>query len=174
MDKVCNGQCDGCAYKKGAAANIEPDNRLRAAFAALGGYAFACHDSLGWKPGMDGYPEGSKDAFSLILMSKEPLIKLGVDPKVIERQCAGVRKELRICSGWKSAVSKLNNAGWFPSPAIRFIRRHYAKQAATLIHRMDDDQPEHTGNEAVELKKIIQWFKNESKESRIEISWLFE
>lgn len=94
----CNGQCHGCAFKLGAAANLEAGNKLRGIFAALGGIPFFCHDSLGWKPGQTGYPKGAEDSLT-ILSNRAKIIAAGADPAKLDAQTAEIRASLHICEG---------------------------------------------------------------------------
>ncbi len=169
---ACNRQCHGCALRTGAAANEEPHNRLRGIFAALGGYPFACHDSLGWGGDDVGYPKGAVNALA-ILHSQRKIIAAGADPELIEKQVAEVRRNLRMCGGWRAAVARLKAAGWFAGSGVTSYRRYMAKRAAGDLEHLKIDSPDADGNEIRDIKATVEWFLNEAKDSRISINWLF-
>jgi len=154
-------QCSGCAFKSGAAANGEVTNRLRGAFAALGGYVFLCHESLGWKHGKTDYPKGAREALDVIELSRV-LRRCGVSEAYLQEKRAAL-PDIRVCGGWRAAVARLAAAGWFRSPAVRYIRRYYARRAAAQV-----DQ----GESLKVIKSSLDWFIRESKESGIDIKFL--
>lgn len=82
----CNRQCDGCAYKPGATANLEIDNRLRGKIAMLGPIPFYCHDNDAWRK---GDREGMK--------TRREFRESGY----------------KICGGWSVAVAELAATGYF-------------------------------------------------------------
>ena len=176
----CPGRCHGCAYKSGAAANLEGQNYLRGVFAALGGYPFVCHESLGWGPEREGYPEGSKQALAILTSNRFQLIKAGADPELIEKQVGKVREGMRMCGGWKAAVRRLKDLGWFANRDITLVRRHYAKHAAACLERLTRDQEEFMPDDRrdrrldiEDIEESIRWFFNEAKDQGIKIGWLF-
>lgn len=170
-------QCHGCAYKPGAAANLEGQNFLRGVFAALGGYPFYCHQSLGWAPGQEHYPEGAEEALA-ILSSRHMLIRAGACIDSIDRETADLRRKLRICGGWRSAVRRLKASGWYSNPSVRYVRRHFAKTAAACVERLTKAatvSPEERSREeaAQDLQDAIAWFFEEARAEGIKIGWLF-
>lgn len=179
----CTRQCSGCAYKSGAAANSEGDNLLRGVFAALGGYAFVCHESMGWGHGETGYPKGATEALT-ILTSRHALERAGASAAAIQAQTDDLRRSIRMCGGWKAAVQRLKSSGWYADKRVMLVRRHYAKHAAAcierLVHRDDParmetwtDKPVDSAIETQDIQESIEWFFNEAKESGIKIGWLF-
>jgi len=130
----CTGQCHGCAYKTGAAANLEPHNLIRGFFAAMGGFPFFCHESLGWTPDRDGYPD---ERAHLLGISKKTLISLGALPEAIDQRIAQVRRDARTCGGWRAAVAKLRDAGWYTKLGVDV--RNYRRQMAKLGSNALDD-----------------------------------
>jgi hypothetical protein len=190
----CNNQCHGCAYKLNAAANQEPHNRLRAAFAALGGFVFVCHDSLGWQDDLDGYPGGARGVEQKlsILMSRSKLIQAGASSDNIQRETAQLCREMRVCGGWKATVARLKAAGWFADPDIRMYRRFMAKAAARALEtflmlsdgkgrnwreRLDPEDElavMKTRGKAKEkagenLKRYVQFFHQEAKDAKVKL-----
>ena len=176
---ICTDQCHGCAYLKGAAANEEGHNLLRAAFAALGGYPFFCHESLGWTPDRTTYPEGTHPSL-VILCGRDVFIKAGADPKRLEQQTAEIRRSMRACGGWKAAVRRLKEMGWFTRPEMTHVHRHFAKHAAACLERlttnpealMPDDQRDRK-RDLEDIEEAIRWFFNEAHEAGVQIGWLF-
>lgn len=166
----CNGQCRGCAYKPGADANREPDNHLRGIFAALGGYPFYCHDSLGWSK--KGYAKDATQALA-ILSSRGVLIKLGASERLIESEVAEIRRGMKACAGWKASVARLQAAGWFRKPGVALYRRYMARGASVAMERLTKDSPERDGNEVRTIETAIGWFFNEAREAGTKIGWLF-
>lgn len=169
---TCSGQCHGCAYKQGAAANREGDNYLRGVFAALGGYPFICHESLGWRGKGKGYPGGAGNALA-VLHSRKVLIAAGADPELIEKQVAEIRRGMRVCGGWKASVARLKAAGWFRRADVTLYRRWMAKQSAGALERLKVDSPERDGHEIQDIEGGIRWFFDEAKDAGIKIGWLF-
>ena len=166
---MCERQaCHGCAYRIGAAANEEPDNRLRGIFAALGGYLFACHESLGWRPDTGGYEPDMKESLA-ILMARPTLLRLGASEIKVKNETAALCEQLRVCEGWKASVARLKAAGWFDNPAYRMVRRQLAKQASALIDRLESKDPyaEVMGGELHfrEIEEALTWFVNEAREA---------
>lgn len=173
---ICTGQCEGCALKKGASANLEPDNRLRGIFAALGGYVFACHESLGWTPDKDGYPGGKHkiDQDLAILCSRPAIIRAGADSERLRLQVEGTRRAMRVCGGWKAAVARLKADGWFSNPTFRYIRRHYAKTAARDIEKLTHGNRAEQKVALRSIEQMTKWFVREAKDAKISIGWLLE
>lgn len=83
---TCPKQCDGCAFKPGAAANKEPDNRLRGRLAVLGPFPFVCHESFDYDD-----PAG----------------------KVIRSKADYRAKGVQICGGWSAEVKALAATGYY-------------------------------------------------------------
>ncbi len=171
----CNGQCHGCAYKAGAAANSEPNNNLKGVFAALGGYPFYCHESLGWNRGRKGYPPGADNALA-ILTNRRSILAVGASPELVELQVAGVRKNLRVCGGWRAAVKRLKRMGWFANRDVNLVRRVMARRATESLSRLSEfgryAEVQETGVQNVYCAAI--WFVQESLEAGIPIGWLFQ
>lgn len=104
-------QCDGCAFKDGAAANVEPYNRLRSEICAIGGLPFFCHANIDWRKDLTG---------------KDP-----------EQLGAELRKT-GICAGWRERVLELKSGGHFDDPEIRIVRRLVAAYALQKIDEWAD------------------------------------
>lgn len=81
--------CEGCALTKGAAANREPDNNLKAQLCVLGALPFYCHAGFDWK-----------------------------DPAAhtASRRDARLRG-IKICAGWKREVGSLAKTGYYKDRA---------------------------------------------------------
>lgn len=176
--RTCSLQCHGCAYKRGAAANLEGQNMLRGFFADLGGYPFICHESMGWKEGREGYPEGAMQALA-ILTNRGIFIKSGANPELISIETAGVQKEMRLCGGWKESVRRLKELGWFARKDVMLVRRHYAKHGAACLERLTRDpetlMPDDRRTKKLDVEDIeeaIRWFYNEAKDAGVQIGWL--
>lgn len=83
--KACNERCSGCALTKGAEANLEPDNYLKANLAVMGPFPFYCHATIDYstlKPG---------------LMSRQEFRERG----------------MMLCTGWLEEVRKLAATGYY-------------------------------------------------------------
>jgi len=195
---TCNGQCHGCAYRPGAAANRESHNKLRAVFAALGGYPFLCHESLGWTPDRPGYPDARALNERLgILMTRAKLVELGAMPENIARETEQLRRSVRMCFGWRTAVARLKAAGWFARADFTAYRRQMGKLAARALDDFiaigklrprdwrDELHPENplatakTLAEAkmrarADLKMYTEFFVTDARESGVNIRWLMD
>lgn len=86
--KACQGQCEGCALKAGAAANGEPTNYLKAVLCVLTPLPFWCHRGIDW---------AAKDVEEKRARSAE-LVKSG---------------EQVICQGWRAEVARLGATGYY-------------------------------------------------------------
>lgn len=169
-------QCHGCAFKPGAAANQEPHNQLRGAFAALGGFPFICHEAMGWTPDRKGYPRDLKPELALLMTNTKALEALGVTPEMRERQIRNVRESVKVCGGWKAAIRRLKADGWFRNRTVTYIRRVVAMNAAAALHRLETKDlydPDYTGTEPEDVRRAVEWFRNEAREAGIKIAWLF-
>lgn len=116
----CPGQCDGCAFRPGTAANLEIDNRLKGALTAMAANAFYCHDTLNWKlPVREAVvPRGRPEVMRAALVS---ITLPGMKP--------------RVCAGWKAAVRELASKGWFRGEAAG-VRRHIANLAIAALREV--------------------------------------
>lgn len=113
-----NNPCAGCAFNPGAAANLEPNNRVRSEICALAGLPFMCHHGLQWDKPLGIY-------------------------RGIAFDTAGSTIPARVCAGWKSRVRELNLLGYFRNN--RQARRHYgtmALKSLNLALSQDIPQPE--------------------------------
>jgi hypothetical protein len=97
MSTKSREQCEGCAFKPGAAANREPYNLLRSEVCALGAIPFFCHHSIDWKN------------------RKMDSASIRADVRI-----AG------ICQGWKRRVGELRAEGYFVDVEKRRTRRFSA------------------------------------------------
>lgn len=92
--------CEGCALTKGATANLEPENHLKALICVYGGRPFWCHHEQDWQ-----------------------------DPSMHERMTASEfrARGFQICAGWVREVRALIQKGHFDSR--RKIKRAVADAA---------------------------------------------
>lgn len=108
--------CDSCAFREGSITfEREPDNRLRAQIAALGGIPFFCHHGLNWNK-----PIAVKRGFAFDL--------------------DGNHQRLKICEGWRSHVARMISS----RTKNRSARRAFAQIALDDItaYRAEDDPKE--------------------------------
>jgi hypothetical protein len=82
----CDKACDGCALTKGAAANCEPNNYLKAMIAVLGPIPFYCHEPLDWEEEMT----------------------LHLPPRLLKSM-----GQLKPCAGWQREVKELAATGYY-------------------------------------------------------------
>jgi hypothetical protein len=163
----CTRRCEGCAFSEGARANEEPQNRFRGIFSALGGYAFFCHESLGWDRDRDGYPDGSGVTVLEILTLRHSLEKAGIATGNLTAKYNDARVRMRPCGGWTEAVRRLKAAGWFDQPEVRRIRSHFARTGA---HALEQDE---SGNISVNgVKQSLDWLLAELGEAGIDAEFL--
>jgi hypothetical protein len=105
-------QCEGCAFKPGAAANREPWNRLRSMICALGGIPFYCHHGLDWKRG----EKAVGDAL-VIIKHQAKLEEIGIPKAALLRARLPIKdgEKLHVCGGWRKAVGAIHAAHptWF-------------------------------------------------------------
>lgn len=117
--------CDGCAYADGAAANLEPDNRLKALVCALTGVPFWCHHGMNWQ----------------------------TTPKHLSR-AEFQALNLHICEGWRREVSKRIKPG-LAGKRRRLIRRWKGEAALMLIDEFIALEPGPEKDEALERLQSI-------------------
>lgn len=168
--KPCTGQCSGCAFKPGAAANREQTNMLRGFFTALGAIPFYCHHAMGYDEATGKYPAGASTALQILSNRKlrTSIEALGAKPIPIEFQ-----KSIRVCGGWKAAVARLKSDGWFADARVNLVRRHYASSAARAIDKITDGNPKKVRRAGLkDLDTAVRWFLNEAREQGIRIGWL--
>lgn len=123
----CDRQCDGCAFKPGAAANMEIDNRLRGKLAMLGPIPFYCHDNDTWR---QGDREGLKTRR--------------------EFRASGYR----ICGGWLAAVRELAATGYYNE--ARLATKVYASTAyENLKAFLASDDPEDKAELMKEMQRLL-------------------
>jgi hypothetical protein len=95
--------CEGCAYTEGAAANLEPQNKLNGQLCVLGGIPFYCHHTKSGE-----------------------IIDLGHEATNIPE----VRRELVqsgkmvICQGWKRETEEIARTGYYDR--ARDLKRAFA------------------------------------------------
>lgn len=82
----CQTPCEGCALTPGAAANLEPNNYLKALICVLGPVPFWCHDGQDW-----ANPDNHKP------MTAADFRERG----------------FRVCAGWKREVARLAATGYY-------------------------------------------------------------
>lgn len=110
-----NEQCEGCAFKKGSAANVEPHNNLKASLCASGAVPFYCHANLNWR-----------------------------DPKAHGLKTRREIREgdYRICGGWTREVRRLSKLGYFATSFRRLVLKAYAttglESLAIFVHPATD------------------------------------
>ncbi len=148
---TCSEQCHGCAFKPGATAHQESNNRLKGAIAAIGGIPFHCHEKLGWTPDKNGYPfrEGALTLATANLLAAPKLIhdspdlaaalsdctRTGLPPSTFEDDRALIGKR-PMCEGWKAGVAMLARQGWFRDRTHRKIVRREAAEALVLLESL--------------------------------------
>lgn len=147
----CDTQCHGCAFKPGATAHQESNNRLKGAIAAIGGIPFHCHEKLGWTPEKDGYPggQGAIERACEDLRAAPKLIHDSPDLAEAFADCtpnglppeifADARKLLGkrpMCGGWRAAVADLARQGWFRDREHRTALRRDANAALLLLESL--------------------------------------
>lgn len=149
-------QCNGCALRPGGRANREILNRLTAAFSAIGGVPFFCHDKLGWteEREADGYPGGER-------RMKNHLSNLMTAPKLIhdcpelgravsDATATGIPAEIfasdrayvgrnPVCQGWREVVAQLKEAGWF-DPSYAAHRRSIGQRGLLVIDAVKQEK----------------------------------
>jgi hypothetical protein len=80
-----------------------------------------------------------------------------------------------MCGGWKAAIARLKQSGWFSNPRITHVRRVLAKCAAAALERFtDEDHPERDGKELQRIESTVEWFRQEARETAVDIGWIFE
>lgn len=174
----CDKQCEGCAFKPGAAANREADNKLRGVLTALGSIPFFCHSALGWHHDKPGYPLGATQALDVLAsrkLQKALHDATGNDP-LADPDLADFRKQVRTCAGWRASVARLKAAGWFANKDVNLIRRHVASSAARDLVGLSEKK-QGRKQKAMRLKNIrkaFDWFMNEARESGVKIGWLLK
>lgn len=109
----CSGQCSGCAFKVGAAAFEEIENRMTGAISAMAANPFYCHETLKWQ----GPADKTGVARETPAVMREKLLKITLPGK-----------EPRACAGWKAAVAELAVKGWFQGQSAP-LRRSIARRA---------------------------------------------
>jgi hypothetical protein len=174
----CNGACSGCAFKQGAAANQEANNRLRGILTALGGIPFVCHSSIGWTPDKNGYPLGAMNAIDVIMSPKlqKALKNVTGDDPLADPAMIEFRSQIRMCAGWRSAVARLKKAGWFASKDVSLVRRHAASSAARDLAGLSDKK-QSKADKAMRMKNLrdtFDWFMREARDSKVKIGWLLK
>jgi hypothetical protein len=87
MEKI--NPCEGCAFTKGAAANLEPQNAIKSQFCVLGGLPFYCHH----------------DDTGAIRDMKE--LRKGDLRRAVQNG------DTHICAGWKREVKELSATGYY-------------------------------------------------------------
>lgn len=151
MSEVCTGRCSGCALKIGAKANVEISNRTVAVLAAFGGIPFYCHEKMGWTPDQETYPASQTRVFNALdnLIAAPKLIHDSPDlgAAIADATAAGLPADtfdedreligkIPICGGWKRAVRKLNNQGWFQDRELRKVYRKTASETIRLVDQL--------------------------------------
>lgn len=89
--KECNQRCGGCALTDGAAANLEPKNRLTAELAVLGPSPFYCHEHINYAEIADGF-------------------------KITRKYLRDAK--IMLCSGWLESVKELAATGYYDENPI--------------------------------------------------------
>lgn len=132
-------ECEGCAFKSGAAANREPNNFLKAQLCALGALPFYCHDGQDWRD-----PESHSVA--------------------TRREIRG--RGIRICFGWKTAVGKLAREGHFREG--RILKQCFAVAGLEALHGFlhAGDDAEFKAESLDRLKKILTSLNRSARLSR--------
>lgn len=132
-------QCEGCAFKPGAAANREPHNFLKCQLAALGGFPFYCHEGQDWHS-----PE------SHAVANRSEIRARGI----------------RICAGWKEATGKLAREGHFRDG--RLLKRCFAiaglEALSDFLHAGDD--AEFKAESLATLKRVLTSLNRSARRSR--------
>lgn len=180
----CDGQCHGCALKPGAAANVELDNRMTAALAALGGIPFLCHDRIGWqsKGKRDGYPKGREARIQRAhanLITAPRLIHNSAELAscISDTNASGLPAEMfaadrkalgrrPMCQGWRNTVGDLAKQGWFKNKPLSKVRRIMAKTALDDLRKIKQGDKKAFGG----LEEAIRWFASEIKEAGVKFT----
>jgi hypothetical protein len=179
---ACDRRCSGCAFKKGAKANLEVTNRLTGMFAALGGIPFYCHDALGWYPDQPGYPQGARSiqmaADSLrsapkLIHDSPDMVRVitdatptGVPPAMFDADRAIIGRT-PMCQGWKRAVHKLSDKGWFADPSRRVLFRQIAALGLSHIEELNGSAggPNIRKAAIAGIGKTLEWFLRIQRET---------
>lgn len=112
----CTGQCEGCAFKPGSAANGEIENHTKGFITAMAGNPFFCHESLHWQV-------EAKDA--VVVRNTPQIMRAALLAITLEGH------KPKVCSGWKRSVSELASRGWFKGEgarARRLVARHALRE----------------------------------------------
>lgn len=132
-----NHPCEGCAYTRGAAANTEPQNNIKAQLCLLGGIAFWCHHAV------DGSIQDLSDV-------KSPM-------KLREGVQSG---RITICQGWRRETRRLAETGWF-SRGLR-LKRVIAKLGIGALQIfISTDDKERKEEAAKTCEASILWLNRE-------------
>jgi hypothetical protein len=112
--------CSTCAFRPGADANREVDNRLRGQIAALSGNPFYCHHGLDWKAGN----RAIGDALA-VDKNQAALLNAGIPKAALIRATLPLLEghSVTVCEGWKAEIRRLKSRGLFNDPETNQLRR---------------------------------------------------
>lgn len=132
-------ECEGCAFKPGAAANLEPNNFLKGQLCALGGLPFYCHDGQDWQ-----------DPESHTVATRREIRARGI----------------RICAGWKSSVARLAREGHFRDG--RVLKQCFAVAGLEALHGFlhAGEDVEFKAESLDQLKRILTGLTKSARRSR--------